>query len=84
MSGPDYIDGPCWSHPKRGTVILAGKREYRGKTFFELREWVDRGEGLVATGKGVTIPLEAVASLHPALGTWLDSERPPPAMRIIK
>lgn len=84
MSGPDYIDGPCWSHRKRDIVLMAGKREYRGKLFFELREWRDGADGLTATGRGSTMPLEAVESLHDALGAWLAANRPPPAMRVVK
>jgi Transcriptional Coactivator p15 (PC4) len=67
MSGPDYIGGPIWQHAKRGKIVMAGYREYKGKRFFEVREWAESGDGLVATGKGATWPPEAVASLIEAL-----------------
>jgi hypothetical protein len=67
MSGPDYIGGPIWQHAKRGKVIMAGYREFKGKRFFEVREWAGSGDELIATAKGATFPPEAVSSLIEAL-----------------
>lgn len=71
MTGPDYIDGPIWELRRRNEVRLAGPREYRGATFFDIRCWHDQGDGQLVPGKGVTIPLDAMSGLHWAIGEWL-------------
>jgi hypothetical protein len=72
MNGPDHIDGPVWNYRKARVILLAGEREYKGKRFFEVREWLD-SDPMTATGKGVTIPLDAVESLYQAMGDYLTS-----------
>jgi hypothetical protein len=76
MSGPDYIDGPIWQHAKRGKIIMAGYREYKGKRFFEVREWAESGNELIATAKGATFPPEAVPSLIDALSQHCQMQPP--------
>lgn len=71
MNGPDYIGGPIWEHRKRREVRLAGLREYKGASFFDIRVWHDQGVGQLVPGKGVTIPIDGVESLHRAIGEWL-------------
>jgi Transcriptional Coactivator p15 (PC4) len=83
MSGPDYIGGPVWQHRKRNEVRLAGPREYRGATFFDIRIWHDQGGDQLAPGKGVTIPLDAIESLHRALGEWLRQRGQPGSLRAV-
>jgi hypothetical protein len=75
MSGPDHIDGPVWQREKRNVVVIAGKREYQGKVFFDIREWVKDGDNLTATKKGLTIPLDAIESLGLALASWPETSR---------
>ncbi|MEK6542655.1 MAG: transcriptional coactivator p15/PC4 family protein [Pseudomonadota bacterium] len=84
MNAPDYISGPVWSHPKRGIVVMAGVREYRGKTFFELREWVENNDGWRPTGKGVTFPPDALDGLHAALGEWLAQQASASKLHAVK
>jgi hypothetical protein len=72
MNGTDHIEGPAWRHRKARAILLAGEREFKGTRFFEVREWLD-SDPLKATGKGVTIPLDAVESLYQALGNYLAS-----------
>ena len=73
MTGPNYIGGPVWQYRKARATIMAGEREFKGKRFFELREWLE-GQPMTATGKGVTLPdNKAVKSLYAALGEYLDS-----------
>ncbi len=56
---------------KRGGLILAGERSFKGETFFELRWWADGGN--IPTGKGVTIPPGEVAALAAALSAYAES-----------
>ena len=55
----------------RGKILRLALREYRGHRFLDLREWVESSEGLRATPKGCTVPLDAVGALHEALGAYL-------------
>ena len=61
----DFPGEPIWSMPKRGGLIIASEREYKGRAFIDLRHWADGGA--VATKQGVTIPPEAAADLAKAL-----------------
>ena len=72
MNGPDHIGGPVWRHRKARAILLAGEREFKGKRFFEVREWLD-GDPMTATSKGVTIPLDAVESFYQGMGDYLAS-----------
>ena len=55
----------------RGLTLRLAVREYRGHRFLDVREWVDRHDGPRATGRGCTVPLEALSALYGALGTYL-------------
>ena len=69
MTAPDGFTGPpVWTLDKREGRLIAGEREYKGARFFELRLWV--GDGVKPTGKGVTLPCEAVADLAEALAQY--------------
>jgi hypothetical protein len=69
VSMPDGFTGPpVWELEKRGGRLLAGEREYKGSRFFELRLWA--GDGDKPTGKGVTMPCDAVAGLAEALAAY--------------
>ncbi len=73
MSAPDgFTAPPVWTLDKREGRLIAGEREYKGNRFFELRMWT--GEGAIATGKGVTMPCEAVADLAKALAEYVKSQ----------
>ena len=62
------IGQPFFECSKPGGYILRAQFETYGKTtYLDLRQWVDRGEGLVRTGKGATIPLSRVRELGEAL-----------------
>lgn len=52
-----------------GYVFRAQFETYGTTTYLDLRQWVDRGDGLVRTGKGATIPLSRVKGLGEALST---------------
>lgn len=74
---PGFTAAPIWELGKREGLIRAGEREYKGARFFELRLWAS--EGATPTGKGVTIPCEAVSGLARALTAYaaaLDSSAP--------
>lgn len=84
MIGPDYIDGPIWEHRKRLEVRLAGLREFRGTTFFDIRIWHDQGDGNLIPGKGATIPLEGMESLHRSIGDWLQQRSQTGGLRAVE
>ena len=63
---PGYSRKPVWELHKRDGRLLAGEREFRGSTFFEIRLWAGSDE-VKATPKGVTMPPGAVAGLAEAL-----------------
>jgi hypothetical protein len=84
MSGPDYIGGPIWELRKRQEVRLAGPREYRGHEFFDIRIWHDQGDGTLKPGKGLTIPLDGMESLHRAIGEWLRKRGQPGSLRAVE
>lgn len=72
---PDGFTGPpVWTLKKRDGVLFAGEREYKGSTFFELRLWA--GDGDKPTGKGITMPCEAVADLAVALTAYAAMQNP--------
>ena len=50
-----------------GYILRAQFETYGTTTYLDIRQWVDRGEGLVRTGKGATIPLSRVRELGEAL-----------------
>ena len=69
MSAPNGFSGPpVWELEKRDGRLIAGEREFKGTRFFELRLWA--GEGTTPTGKGITMPCEAVAGLAEALAAY--------------
>jgi hypothetical protein len=65
VTRPGFTAPPVWELAKRDGVLIAGEREYKNARFFELRLWA--AEGATPTGKGVTMPCEAVGSLGQAL-----------------
>lgn len=71
MAGSGFTSQPIWQFAKRGGLILAGERSFKGETFFELRWWADGGA--TPTGKGVTFPPDAVAELAEALAAYAES-----------
>ena len=52
---------------RRGAYILAQICDFKGTSFLDIREWVPRDTDLVATRKGVTVPLESIPLLAEAL-----------------
>lgn len=71
MSRPGFTAQPVWELVKRDGVLVAGEREYKDARFFEVRLWA--GVGDTPTGKGVTMPCEAVRSLADAMQTYADA-----------
>ena len=72
MTGPDGFTAlPVWTLDKRTTRLIAGERAYKGRVFFEVREWA--GDGTIPTGKGVTMPPGAVESLARALLAYAEA-----------
>jgi hypothetical protein len=61
----DFPGQPIWSMPKRGGLIIASEREYKGTAFIDLRLWA--AGGAVATRQGVTIPPDEAGGLARAL-----------------
>lgn len=76
MSDDGFTSPPIWKFAKRGGLILAGERSFKGETFFELRWWADGGN--IPTGKGVTIPPGEVAALAAALSAYAESRENEP------
>ncbi len=70
MTRPGFTAPPVWELVKRDGVLVAGEREYKDARFFELRLWA--GDGDTPTGKGVTLPCEAVESLARAMLAYAD------------
>jgi len=66
---PGFNAPPVWEYPKHKGRLIAGAREHKGTWFFDLRYWVGE-HGDKATQKGVTMPIEAVASLADALAAY--------------
>ena len=64
---------PVWELPRREGLILAGEREFKGATFFELRYWA--AGGTQPTKQGVTIPPEKVGELAAALRTYAENRQ---------
>lgn len=79
MSDNGFTSPPVWQMPKRGGLILAGEREYKGAVFFELRYWAEGGTK--ATKQGVTIPPDKVAELAAALNAYAEGRRAFPESR---
>lgn len=73
MSNRGFTSPPIWQFAKRGGLILAGERNFKGEPFFELRWWADGGT--IPTGKGVTIPPDAIAALAEALTAYAESRK---------
>lgn len=73
MSDKGFNSPPIWQFAKRGGLILAGERSFKGEIFFELRWWADGGT--IPTGKGVTFPPSAVAELAEALAEYAESRK---------
>ena len=73
MAGDGFTSGPVWQYAKRGGLVLAGERSFKGETFFELRWWADGGS--IPTGKGVTFPPNEVAALAKALAAYAASRK---------
>lgn len=66
---PGFTDNPVWEFQKYDGWLVAGEREYMGRSFFEFRFWAgERGEK--ATSKGVTIPLDAVPDMAAAVCSY--------------
>jgi hypothetical protein len=65
MMRPGFTAPPIWEFAKHEGVLVAGEREYKNARFFELRLWAN--DGATPTGKGVTMPCDAVGSLGRAL-----------------
>jgi hypothetical protein len=64
------IGEPFFECSKPGGYILRAQFETCGKTtYLDLRHWVERGDGLVRTRKGATIPLSRVRELGEALSS---------------
>ena len=68
---PGFTGPPVWELARRDGVFRAGEREYKGARFFELRLWAG-DDGDKPTGKGATLPCEAVRSLADALLAYAD------------
>jgi hypothetical protein len=56
-----------WAWPKRGGEVRASVSLYKGSRFLDLRWWAEKPGEHIATPKGVTIPLDAIADLGEAL-----------------
>ncbi len=55
-----------------GKVIRAKVTSYKGSApYLDLREWYADPAGEWKAGRGCTVPLDSVATLHGALGQWL-------------
>ena len=50
-----------------GAVVRFTIAEYQGSRFLDIREWVERDGEPLATRKGATVPLDALASAGEAL-----------------
>lgn len=71
MTLPGFTAPPVWELARRDGLLVAGEREYKDARFFELRLWAN--DGTTPTGKGVTMPCEAVGSLGRALQAYADA-----------
>lgn len=71
----DFPGQPLWSFPKRGGLVIASERAFKGVTFVDLRWWADAGK--VPTGKGVSFPPEMAGELASALQAYADTQSEP-------
>jgi hypothetical protein len=62
-----------YSVKRNGAHFVAQVAEHKGKRFLDLRNWIEKDGELVATRKGVTLPLACAADLAQAL-----AQLPPP------
>lgn len=67
--------GVLYEVPKAGgKLIRATVTTYKGsQPYLDLREWYTDKAGNLQPGKGCTLPLDGISSLHNALGRWLAS-----------
>ena len=69
---PDFDGEPIWRLARYRKQAIARERCYRGTVSLDIREWQgDNGDS--ATGKGISIPREAVKGLALALLAYADS-----------
>jgi hypothetical protein len=61
-----------------GELVRVQLQTFKRSTFLDVRVWIRGGDGLVATKKGATIPLERLSELRDALN-GLDLPEPPTA-----
>jgi Transcriptional Coactivator p15 (PC4) len=67
----DFDQPPVWQHRGKRYVTIAKQRRFKGSEFFDIRQYQPAADGaLSATNRGLTIPLDAVASLGEALVRW--------------
>jgi hypothetical protein len=71
----DFPGQPLWSFPKRGGLVIASERAFKGVTFVDLRWWADAGK--VPTGKGVSFPPEMAGELAAALLAYAKAQTEP-------
>lgn len=59
-----------FEHSKSGNRRLVAKfAEYKGHPYLDIREWVEGGESLTPTKKGISVPLSIMGKLGEALVT---------------
>lgn len=70
-----------------GAIVRFTLAEYQGSRFLDIREWVEREGQQLATRKGATVPLDAMAGAGEALTTasrLIDASRVPGARSTVK
>ena len=50
-----------------GNILRVQFEEFKGTTYLDIRQWTERGQESIRTGKGATIPIERVRELGEAL-----------------
>lgn len=65
MTGAGDDAAPIWTVAKRDGEVRATPAEYKGRAFLDIRLWCNGGD--TPTTKGVTVPLDAIASMGRAL-----------------
>ena len=68
MTPPDFVTAPIFELAKGNTKLVVGEREYKGARFLDIRDWAKDGQQ--ATGKGATVPLEAVPDFARAVAAF--------------
>lgn len=75
----DTVSRIVWAQRHRDDLLCFSQSIFSGKTYFELRRYVQNDGKWIPTRKGCTIPIESLQGLLDALSAFAAGDRPKPA-----